>query len=144
MYEEEVGGIDGIRVYRNAPSVSHLLFADDSLILMKADMTNATSLRQTLDQYCACSRQLVSEAKCSIFFSPNVTVEVKVDICTELNIMSEALSDKYLGLPAMVGVDRSDNFLYLVERVINRVQGWREMILSLGGKENLIKGIIQS
>jgi hypothetical protein len=44
LYEEEVGGIDGIRVCRNAPSVSHLLFADDSLILMKADMTNATSL----------------------------------------------------------------------------------------------------
>jgi hypothetical protein len=42
---EEVGGIDGVRVRRNAPSVSHLLFADDSLILMKADMNNATSLQ---------------------------------------------------------------------------------------------------
>ena len=48
-HKEEVRGIEGVRVSRNAPSVSHLLFADDSLILMKADMTNATSLRQTLD-----------------------------------------------------------------------------------------------
>ena len=69
---EEVRGIEGVRVCRNAPSVSHLLFADDSLILMKANLTNATSLRQVLDQYCASSGQLVSEAKCSIFFSPNV------------------------------------------------------------------------
>jgi hypothetical protein len=53
LYEEEVGGIDGIQVCRNAPSVSHLLFADDSLILMRADMTNATSLQQVLDTYCA-------------------------------------------------------------------------------------------
>jgi hypothetical protein len=45
LHEEEVGGIDGVRVCRNAPSVSHLLFADDSLILMKADMNNATSLQ---------------------------------------------------------------------------------------------------
>jgi hypothetical protein len=37
LYEEEVGGIDGVRLCRNAPSVSHLLFVDDSLILMKAD-----------------------------------------------------------------------------------------------------------
>ena len=44
QYEEEVGGLDGIRVCRNAPSVSHLLFADDSLILMRADVLNATSL----------------------------------------------------------------------------------------------------
>jgi hypothetical protein len=52
LYEEEDGGIDGIRVCINAPSVSHLLFADDSLILMKAHMTNATSLQQVLESYC--------------------------------------------------------------------------------------------
>ena len=54
-HREEVRGIEGVRVCRNAPSVSHLLFADDSLILMKANLTNATSLRQVLDQYCASS-----------------------------------------------------------------------------------------
>ena len=70
-HKEEVRGIDGVKVCRNAPSVSHLLFADDSLILMKADMINATLLRQVLDDYCASSGQLVSEGKCIIFFSPN-------------------------------------------------------------------------
>jgi hypothetical protein len=44
LYEEEFCGIDWVRVCKNTPSVSHLLFVDDSLILMKADMTNATSL----------------------------------------------------------------------------------------------------
>jgi hypothetical protein len=73
LYEEEVGGIDGVRVCRNAPSVSHLLFADDSLILMKADMNNATSLQHVLDTYCANSGQLVSLSKSSIFFSPNTS-----------------------------------------------------------------------
>jgi hypothetical protein len=68
LYEEEVGGIDGVRVRRNAPSVSHLLIADDSLILMKVDMTNATSLQQALDIYCANSGELVSLANSSIFF----------------------------------------------------------------------------
>jgi hypothetical protein len=53
LFEEEVGGIYGIRVCRNAPLVSHLLFADDSLILMKADMNNVTSLQRALDTYCA-------------------------------------------------------------------------------------------
>ena len=43
-FEKEAGGIEGIRVCRDAPSVSHLLFADDSLILMKADVLNAASL----------------------------------------------------------------------------------------------------
>jgi hypothetical protein len=49
-HREEVGGIDGVRVCRNTPSVSHLLFADDSLILMKANLTNAASLNEVLEQ----------------------------------------------------------------------------------------------
>jgi hypothetical protein len=34
LYETEVCGIDGVRVYRNAPSVSLLPLADDSLIVL--------------------------------------------------------------------------------------------------------------
>jgi hypothetical protein len=49
-------------VCRNAPSVSHLLFADDSLILMKANMDNATFLQRVLDSYCENSG-LVSSPK---------------------------------------------------------------------------------
>jgi hypothetical protein len=86
LYEEEVGGIAGVRVCRNAPSVSHLLFADDSLILMKADMNNATSLQQVLDTYCANSGQLVSLAKSSIFFSPNTNTLARAEICEALHI----------------------------------------------------------
>ena len=71
-------------------------------------------------------------------------VEVKAQICAELNIMTEALSDTYLGLPSMIGSDRSDSFTYLVERVVNRLKGWKEKLLSFGGKEILLKAIIQS
>ena len=74
QFEEEVGSLDGVRVCRNAPSVSHLLFADDSLILMTADMLNAASLQRALDDYCTNSGQLVSRSKSSIFFSLNTTV----------------------------------------------------------------------
>ena len=107
-YEEEVGGIDGIRVCKNAPSVSHLLFANDSLILMKANMNNSTSLQHVLDTYCANSGQLVSLAKSSIYFSPNTNALLRAEICESLHIDTEALSDKYLGLPSLVGADRSD------------------------------------
>jgi hypothetical protein len=123
LYEEEVGGIDGVRVCRNAPSVSHLLFADDSLILMKVDMNNTTSLQWVLDSYYANSGQLVSLAKSSIYFSPNTNVLLRVEICDTLHIDTEALSDKYLGLPALVGADRSDCFEHFIEQIIQRING---------------------
>jgi hypothetical protein len=144
LHEEEVGGIEGIRVCRNAPSVSHLLFADDSLILMRADVDNATSLQRVLDAFCANSGQLVSLSKSSIYFSPNTNVLVRAEICSELHIDTEALSDKYLGLPAMVGADRSDCFMHFKDRVVQRILGWKEKLLSIGGKEILIKAVAQS
>jgi hypothetical protein len=67
LHEEEVNVIDGVRVCRNAPSVSHLLFADNSLILMKADMNNATSLQQVLDTYCANSATISEFGKMQYF-----------------------------------------------------------------------------
>jgi hypothetical protein len=144
LHAEEVGGIEGTKVCRNAPSVSHLLFADDSLILLKADLNNAISLQHALDSYCAISGQLVSVSKSSIYFSPNTHVDVKVDMCNTLNINTEAISDKYLGLPAMVGADRSDCFLHFVDRILQRIKGWKEKLLSIGGKEILIKAVLQS
>ncbi len=50
-------------------------------------------------------------------------VDVKTEVCQILNIMTEALSDKYLGLPALVGTDRSDCFRHLIDRVVSRIDG---------------------
>ena len=58
-------------------------------------------------------------------------MNVKIELCEVLNIMTESLSDKYLGLPAMVGADRSDCFRRLIDRVNSRINGWKEKLLSL-------------
>jgi hypothetical protein len=92
---------------------------------MKADMTNATSLQQVLDTYCANSGQLVSLSKSSVFFSPCTNSPMRAEICEALHIDTEALSDKYLGLPALVGADRSDCFQHFIERIIQRINGWK-------------------
>lgn len=122
---EERGELEGIKICRGAPTVSHLLFADDYLILMHADKRNADCLRRVLDRYCESSGQRLSEHKSSIFFSENTGPELKEEVKSVLNIMDESLNDKYLGLPAMVGVDRSDCFMHLIDRISGRINGWR-------------------
>lgn len=131
---EERGDLEGVKVCRSAPVVSYLLFADDSLILMHAGRKNAETLKDILDRYCQSSSQQVSVAKSSIFFSRNTGVEEKGDVCEILDIMTESLSNKYLGLPALVGANRSDCFKHLIDRVLSKTKGWKEKFLSLGGK----------
>ena len=139
----EARGEIGVRVCRDAPEVSHLLFVDDSLILMHADKRNADNLKSILDRYCINSGQMVSDAKSSVFFSENTPVSDKLEVYQSLNIMTESLNDKYLGLSVLVGVDRSDCFQYLIDRVRAKTKGWKEKLLSMGGKEILIKSIAQ-
>ena len=110
----------------------------------RAYATNAASLRHALDDYCAASSQLVSDAKSSIFFSPCTPMETRAKICTSLNIMAEIMSDKYFGLRPIVGVDRMDCFQHLIDRVLSRIRGWKKKLLSIKGKEILLKAVVQA
>ena len=68
---EEREELEGIKVCREAHMMSYLLFADDSLILMHPDKSNADCLKGILDMYFQSSGQMLSAAKSSIFFSGN-------------------------------------------------------------------------
>lgn len=74
-----------------APSVSHLLFADDSLILIRAK-EDATHLQEILDLYEHCSRQVVNKGKSAVLFSANTSStdkEVKQKLQTEKETLNE-------------------------------------------------------
>jgi hypothetical protein len=111
---------------------------------MRADTSNAQALYRVLNDYCASSGQLVSSGKSSIFFSPCTATEVKEAICLELDIMTEAITDKYLGLPPLIGIDKTDCFMHLIDRICNRLKGYMEKLLSYGGKEVLLKAVAQA
>jgi hypothetical protein len=75
----------------------------------------------------------VSEVKWSIYFCPNMDPDIRAGIFfPELNIMTKVMYHKYLVIPALVGADGYDSFLYLLERVIKRLEGWKEESLSMG------------
>ena len=52
--------------------------------------------------------------------------------------------DKYLGLPSFVGRQKKACFNQIKERIWNKMQGWKERLLSQAGKEVMIKAVIQS
>jgi hypothetical protein len=66
------------------------------------------------------------------------------EVCLHLNILVESLTDKYLGLPSLVGIDIIDCFQHLIERICQRINGWNEKLLSIGWKEILLKAIAQA
>ena len=52
--------------------------------------------------------------------------------------------DKYLGLPSFVGRQKKACFNQIKEKIWNKMQGWKERLLSQSRKEVMIEAVIQS
>jgi hypothetical protein len=60
--------------------VNHLLFADDNLLIIKANKSGAQEIMEVLELYCLASRQRINREKSLINFSkgcPNIVREDK-------------------------------------------------------------------
>uniref|UniRef100_A0A8R7TQQ8 Reverse transcriptase domain-containing protein n=1 Tax=Triticum urartu TaxID=4572 RepID=A0A8R7TQQ8_TRIUA len=97
------GLISGVKICSNAPAVSHLLFADDSMLLLKASSEEAAALRGVLDLYAQCSGQYINTEKSAVMFSPNMPAETQELVKQTIHIQSENWNEKYLGLSVHVG-----------------------------------------
>ena len=69
--------IQGIKVAHGAPAISHLFFADDSILFCQATEEACDALQEILDTYEAASGQQVNKEKANIFFSKNTRTEMK-------------------------------------------------------------------
>ena len=68
--------MEGVKICRGSPRLSHLFFADDSLIFYKAMLKECDELQRLLTVYEKASGQQLNHAKTSLFFSGNTLREV--------------------------------------------------------------------
>ena len=109
--------LNGISISRGAPKISHLFFADDSLLFCKANGIECNKLMEILRIYELASGQTINTEKSSIFFSPNTSQERKDEILSILRPMNDSRHTKYLGLPSIIGRSKKQIFAEIKEKV---------------------------
>ena len=77
---EVEGSIMGFACKRTCPKVSHLFFADDSLLFCRAKRDECRAVKNLLGVYERASEQVVNGGKSSIMFSPNVTTDQRLEL----------------------------------------------------------------
>lgn len=141
---EQRGHISGVPTSPKGPRISHLFFADDSILFCKSNAVEWRRLMRILGRYEQASGQKLNVQNTSVFFSRNTSRERRQEIL-QLSGLTETLRiDAYLGLPTFVGKSSAQAFQYIKEQVINKLSNWKVQFLLQAGKEVLVKAVVQA
>uniref|UniRef100_A0A803QHG9 Reverse transcriptase domain-containing protein n=1 Tax=Cannabis sativa TaxID=3483 RepID=A0A803QHG9_CANSA len=103
-YEQSVGHLNGFKLTRHAPPISHLLFTDDSLLFCQVNENSCLPIKRVLDVYHRAFGQVLNPKKSIISFSPNTTLVAQVFFHRQLSMPICECHEKYLGLPSYSGI----------------------------------------
>lgn len=142
--EIEEGNLTPIKIARNSPGISNLLFADDSSIFFKAMVEQAVTTRNVLSMFQKCTGQLLSESKCSLLFSEHCPVDIRDEIKSVLGVVAEAFESKYLGLPTPEGRMKDENFQPIMDKFGKRCNDVSEKFMPYAAKEVHVKSMVQA
>lgn len=76
----------GVKICRGSPLVSHLFFADDTLLFVEASSHGITNIKRALEIYGKASGQHINYDKFCCFFNSNTPVQVREDLSQLLGI----------------------------------------------------------
>ncbi|XP_021803273.1 uncharacterized protein LOC110747395 [Prunus avium] len=108
---------------------------------LSATEHNCRVLDRILNCYCRASGQLVNFEKSNIFFIPNTPNDLRDQLCGILRMTDTDDPGRYLGLPTMWGRSKKDALSFVKDRLLCKVQGWKQGLLSQAGRETLIKSV---
>lgn len=133
-----------LKICRGTPGISHLLFANDTLMFFKATVEQVQQIKEIIETYEQGTGQLIHPSKCSIMFKGEEPSEQQIEVKNLLGVDSMAFEAKYLGLPTASGRIKGERFQTLKERLTKRLNDFTEKYMSAAAKEVHIKAVAQA
>lgn len=133
-----------ISVTPQGPAISHLFFADDLTLFSRDTPEDYTTITNALRNFYDCSGQKLNLQKSKIIFSQNYSIDMANQCSTSLNIPASTTFGNYLGLPMFHSRPIHNDFQYIVDRMQNKLAGWKTKMFNMAGRTILAKATLSS
>ncbi|XP_021774244.1 uncharacterized protein LOC110738176 [Chenopodium quinoa] len=139
---ESTGLFKGVKVSRYAPSISHLFFADDSLLFFQPSPQACSNVLGVVQQFYDISGQMLNLQKSFVRFSPNVPENYRESLANSLQLKSLPSLGTYLGLPMDMGRSKRTAYQPLVDKITSRLMSFASLHLSPAAKLVVINSVL--
>lgn len=129
-------------MHKNGPQITHLAYADDIVIFSSGISKSVKLIMTHINNYENMSGQKVNKDK-SFFLTSPKTCAYKINRIRSCTGFLES-NFPLLTCPIYTSKKRIGYFDGMVTKVIKRLNSWQGNILSCGGRQVLIKSVIQS
>lgn len=126
----------------NEVHISHLLFADDTIIFCDADPDQVLHIRKVLSCFEAATGLRVNLGKSEIV--PVGVVDTMPYLASFLCCRTGALPMLYLGMPLGASYKALPIWNSIIEKIERRLASWQILYLSKGGRLTLLKSTLSS
>ncbi|XP_026433322.1 uncharacterized protein LOC113330706 [Papaver somniferum] len=132
-----------VMVSKKGVAPTHFLFADDILIFCRGNQHSLQNLKNMLVLYEHASGQCVNYAKSKFYFGGD-RISRAIAISNYLGMERAMFPDKYLGIQLNPGIVWHIHVRQVVEKIMNKLAGWKGKLLSFQVRIVLIKSVISS
>ncbi|KAJ0520454.1 putative RNA-directed DNA polymerase [Helianthus annuus] len=139
----DTGTIKGIATPDNGPVISHLLYADDAIVVGEWSKSEVSNIVRILRCFNICSGLKINIEKSNLYGIGVGTEEIGV-MANEVGCNADSLPFKYLGLKVGANMNRIKNWQPVIDIFRARLSKWKSHLLSIGGRAVLIKSVMES
>ena len=136
------GGVKAFHTGRGIVLISHMLFADDTLLFLRGNKPSLEHLFGFLSKYEQSSGQRISKQKSSLICSARISQGRKLALSRLAQIPLKECPLTYLGCPLIKGRSRLKDFEEVVLKFKAKLEGWYAKLLSNMGRVILVQSVL--
>ncbi|GKA26341.1 putative RNA-directed DNA polymerase [Tanacetum coccineum] len=137
------GIFKGVSVGRDETPISHLQYADDTLIFGDWNMSNAKNIMRIMECIKLSSGLKINPNKTKVY-GIGVGIEEVTSLAQRMRCAAGLLPFTYLGLPVGCSMKRVSTWNVVVEKFKKRLDKWKAKTISFGGRLTLVKTVLSS